>query len=372
MYALLLSVTALAPRVAVFGGSGFVGSRVCKTLVDSGCSVLSVSRAGQPPSWAAAEPWSKNVEWLSADMLAEERITLPLGRLDGAVSCVGNLRPSPEWEEFFGLHWDTPTMVRENGLINERIAEAAQQAGARRFSLVSVSSLSMFAFYGAIEGYIDGKLNAQAAVRQRFGDGACLVGPSLIYGGGRFPFLKLQEASLGSAISPAKAYIALIRALKASASTGFVPQDAATEVSLTPPVQVDLVARAVAAGVLGAVEDPSRLEQAEMVLPDGSAKVPCPDDLIDGSAGITKAAELFGTPEKLAAAARAFAASSDGGEGGAGAVTVDAAPKPEVPQSPSAFGTAAEGGLYGQKPWLFPWPPGIALVGFFVGAILYQ
>ena len=41
----------------------------------------------------------------------------------------------------------------------------------------------------------------------------------------------------------------------------------------------------------------------------------------------------------------------------------------DVPQSESAFGSAFEGALYGFRPMLFPFPPGIALVGSFAGAI---
>ena len=155
MAALVLSLPAFfalvaPPRIAVFGGSGFVGSRVCKTLVDAGCDVISISRAGRAPKWAAAQPWSAKVQWESADALTATR--LPIGGIDGAVSCVGNLRPSPEWEGFFGLQWDLEVMRLENGLVNERIAEAARAAGARRFVYVSVSSMSSYACAGALEG----------------------------------------------------------------------------------------------------------------------------------------------------------------------------------------------------------------------------
>ena len=73
------------PRIAVFGGSGFVGSRVCQTLADAGCSVVAVSRTGAPPAWADAQPWSRQVEWLAADALADgfAESELPIGRIDG-------------------------------------------------------------------------------------------------------------------------------------------------------------------------------------------------------------------------------------------------------------------------------------------------
>lgn len=63
-------VASVAPargkKVVVLGGNGFVGSRVCKALVDAGCEVVSVSRSGTPPSWAAGSDWVGSVTWSKA------------------------------------------------------------------------------------------------------------------------------------------------------------------------------------------------------------------------------------------------------------------------------------------------------------------
>ena len=78
------------------------------------------------------------------------------------------------------------TMRRENGEFNEAIAEAAVAVvGARRFVLASISSDLRDAYSGALEGYVDGKMTAEATARDRF-DGSCLiVGATLVCGGGR-------------------------------------------------------------------------------------------------------------------------------------------------------------------------------------------
>ena len=84
MLALCAATAATPPRIAVFGGSGFIGSRVCQTLTGAGCSVVSVSRTGAPPPWAAAQPWSRQVEWLAADALADGFAESDaVGRIDG-------------------------------------------------------------------------------------------------------------------------------------------------------------------------------------------------------------------------------------------------------------------------------------------------
>ena len=36
-------------KVAVFGGSGFVGRRIFRQLIYAGCEVVSISRSGKPP-----------------------------------------------------------------------------------------------------------------------------------------------------------------------------------------------------------------------------------------------------------------------------------------------------------------------------------
>ena len=41
-----------APHLLVFGGNGFVGSRVCERALASGLGVVSVSRSGAPPTRA--------------------------------------------------------------------------------------------------------------------------------------------------------------------------------------------------------------------------------------------------------------------------------------------------------------------------------
>jgi UDP-glucose 4-epimerase len=57
------------PICVVFGGSGFLGQRLCKELVAAGFNVRSVSRTGGPRG--EAMPWWSKVEWISADLGTE-------------------------------------------------------------------------------------------------------------------------------------------------------------------------------------------------------------------------------------------------------------------------------------------------------------
>jgi len=51
------------PKVLVFGGNGFVGSRVCEEALRTGLGVVSVNRSGAPRHRA---PWVDEVTWLQA------------------------------------------------------------------------------------------------------------------------------------------------------------------------------------------------------------------------------------------------------------------------------------------------------------------
>ncbi|KAL1987509.1 hypothetical protein VTN96DRAFT_3436 [Rasamsonia emersonii] len=61
-------------RIVVAGGSGFLGSRICKHAVARGWSVTSLSRSGEP-RWdvVTSSPekpgWANSVEWAKADIL---------------------------------------------------------------------------------------------------------------------------------------------------------------------------------------------------------------------------------------------------------------------------------------------------------------
>ena len=380
-------VSAAAPRVAVFGGSGFLGSRVCKTLVQSGCSVVSISRAGQPPAWAAKEPWSAQVRWRTGDLLSDTQV--PIGNIDLAVSCVGNMRPAPFWEPntFFGLHWDYDSMVRENGQVTEAIAHTAKTAGAQRFVYVSVFSATKWAYGGALEGYIDGKEAGELACRRVFGDeNVCFVGPSLIYGGARFASAGKLLAALCST-PPVRGNTRFFKALKIKAASGYAPNDAIGEVATAPPADVDAVATAVVAGLLQTLPEALRKDNEETLraenairLESGMMGTPLYTSvIIDGSDQINAVAKgEAGAPATLAAAAMGI----DGGAAGAdddamvavGGIDegrgAEAAEDGEAPwQSPSAFGAPSEGALMGFKPFLWPWPPAFLLAGFFGGAI---
>jgi len=49
------------PKLIVFGGNGFVGTRVCEEALQTGLAVVSINRSGAPKATAA---WTSDVEWV--------------------------------------------------------------------------------------------------------------------------------------------------------------------------------------------------------------------------------------------------------------------------------------------------------------------
>mmetsp|Transcript_1916 Transcript_1916/g.2661 ORF Transcript_1916/g.2661 Transcript_1916/m.2661 type:complete len:234 (+) Transcript_1916:49-750(+) len=167
------TTTANALRVGVFGGSGFIGRRVCRDLVGAGCEVVCLSRSPRPNS----ADWfqNTNVEWVQYNTSDADSLAI-----DAAVSCVGNLDPSKKWMGLWGLGWDDDIMWKENGEVNEQICRLAQKAGAKRFVFVSVSFEVAKMLEGPIVGYMNGKRNTEHVACELFGpDNTIVVGPSL-------------------------------------------------------------------------------------------------------------------------------------------------------------------------------------------------
>lgn len=50
------------PKLIVFGGNGFVGTRVCEEALNTGLAVVSISRSATPK---ASAHWTSQVDWVS-------------------------------------------------------------------------------------------------------------------------------------------------------------------------------------------------------------------------------------------------------------------------------------------------------------------
>ena len=74
-------------RLVVFGGTGFVGTRVVKAALAAGLRVTAVSRSGKP---SREDAELAGAEFVAADVLqGGERMERTLEGADAVISCVG-------------------------------------------------------------------------------------------------------------------------------------------------------------------------------------------------------------------------------------------------------------------------------------------
>ena len=230
----------MSTQVTVFGGTGFVGSRVCKILADKGASVTSVSKTGSIPKWCKDEEWTKSVQWKSADLLSgnEEAIDEACGNPSAVVSCVGVVGTDPD------------ILKKGNGDSNAAAFASAKRGGKlERAVYVSVSSevdackenwLPEF-----FKSYFDGKIIAEKAASDSVDDAknVCLVKPTFIYGGPDFGLLPPRvNFEYGSGVEELL-FLPPFKIL-ADITPGLI------KVALRPPVCVDSVAAACAKAAL--------------------------------------------------------------------------------------------------------------------------
>lgn len=167
-----------SPKVVVFGGSGFVGSRVTDLLVKAGYAVTSVSRSsqkdqiGKMQKFVGAAPGDVKYVQLDASTadLSENNL---LAGADAVISCVG-IVPGGE------------NQLAGNGAVNVRIAKAAKANASPRFVYISVASaLSDGPGKFLFGDYMKGKAEAEAAALEEFGSASSLIiKPAIIEGQG--------------------------------------------------------------------------------------------------------------------------------------------------------------------------------------------
>lgn len=91
LLAVLPLTAALVPpsNVVVFGGTGYVGSKVCERLIEKGFTVTGVSRRGMNPD--PSSPTLEQVQWVSGDATQYDEVQHYVTEADAVVHTVGLL-----------------------------------------------------------------------------------------------------------------------------------------------------------------------------------------------------------------------------------------------------------------------------------------
>ncbi|KAI5656362.1 hypothetical protein M9H77_25155 [Catharanthus roseus] len=212
-------------RIVVLGGSGFVGSAICKAAVSKGIEVVSLSRSGRP---SVSDSWVDQVTWKSGDVFYANWEEV----LAGATAVVSTL----------GGFGSEEQMQRINGEANVVAVNAAKDFGVPRFVLISVHDYNLPSFL-LTSGYFTGKRKAESEVLSKYPNSGVVLRPGFIYGKRRVDGFEIPLDLIGEPIE---------RLLNAAENfTKPLSSLPGSDLLLAPPVSVDDVAFA----VINAVRD---------------------------------------------------------------------------------------------------------------------
>ncbi|KAK8484253.1 hypothetical protein V6N13_097709 [Hibiscus sabdariffa] len=212
-------------RIVVLGGSGFVGSAICKAAVSKGIEVISLSRSGRP---TYSGSWVDQVNWIPGDVFYANWDEV----LVGATAVVSTL----------GGFGSEEQMKRINGEANVVAVNAAKDFGIPKFILISVHDYNLPSFLLS-SGYFTGKRKAESEVLSKYPSSGVVLRPGFIYGKRRVDGFELPLDLVGE---PLERILSAVENFTKPLSS--LP---ASDLILAPPVSVDDVAYA----VINAVRD---------------------------------------------------------------------------------------------------------------------
>eukprot|EP01024_Parvocaulis_polyphysoides_P031790 TRINITY_DN2863_c0_g2_i1.p1 TRINITY_DN2863_c0_g2~~TRINITY_DN2863_c0_g2_i1.p1 ORF type:complete len:387 (-),score=47.15 TRINITY_DN2863_c0_g2_i1:165-1325(-) len=205
------------PKLLVFGGNGFVGSRVCQEAINMGMGVVSINRSGRPKN--ISENWIENVDWVAGDAFDVTTYQSQLSGCTAAISTVGA----------FGSN---DFMLKINGQANINAINAAKEAGVPRFVFVGVHEYGFPDF--VLNGYFQGKKNAENCLKEVYGDQGVTLKPGFVSGSRRVGAVTLPLEYVGNPLQKILGYFPTKNISKVPlVGAGFVP-----------PVSVECLAKA--------------------------------------------------------------------------------------------------------------------------------
>ncbi|MCO5547794.1 hypothetical protein L7F22_001246 [Adiantum nelumboides] len=175
-------------KLLVLGGTGFVGTHVCKEALQRGLPVMSLSRSGRPK---LQESWTFEITWIQGSLFEPDKWKDVLKETSAVISCVGG----------FGSN---ETMRKINGDANIAAINAAHDSGVKRFVYISAFDFGFPSFI--LRGYYEGKKAAEDAIQIKFPYGGVILRPGFIYGDRQVGNMKIPLGVLGSPLETALKY----------------------------------------------------------------------------------------------------------------------------------------------------------------------
>ncbi|XBH69252.1 uncharacterized protein At1g32220, chloroplastic [Aegilops tauschii subsp. strangulata] len=167
-------------KLLVLGGSGFVGSHVCKEALERGFVVSSLNRSGKP---SISESWADKVIWNQGNLLEPASLEDSMDGVSAVVSCVGGFGSNSQ-------------MFKINGTANINAIRVAAEKGIKRFVYVSAADFGLVNYL--LQGYYEGKRAAEAELLSKFTYGGVILRPGFIHGTRRVGNVNIPLGLVGS------------------------------------------------------------------------------------------------------------------------------------------------------------------------------
>jgi nucleoside-diphosphate-sugar epimerase len=164
------------PSVVIYGGNGFVGCQIAKTLHSRGAIVSCVSRTGAIPAHLHNSKWAQSITWVQGDALKPDPDLLD--GMDALITVVG----SPPIPTFSAKAYQRQLTM--NGKTNTTVIKAAADAGISRVILLGakIPSLIDSSWFAYALGKRQGKHAAFEFSKSSQNHSAVVVQPGAIYG----------------------------------------------------------------------------------------------------------------------------------------------------------------------------------------------
>eukprot|EP01060_Flectonema_neradi_P009597 TRINITY_DN16835_c0_g1_i1.p1 TRINITY_DN16835_c0_g1~~TRINITY_DN16835_c0_g1_i1.p1 ORF type:complete len:422 (+),score=30.88 TRINITY_DN16835_c0_g1_i1:92-1357(+) len=154
----------------VAGGSGFIGSNVCKEAIRTGFEVISLSRTGRPEH--IKEKWVDRVQWVKGDVMHGDTYKAQLRESTNVVSCIGK----------FGIGRNN-SVYEANADTNIYLAHltASECPKLTKFGYISAFQYSMWA-QKPFQSYYNSKMKAEVIIQSLFPKKYFLLRPNWVFG----------------------------------------------------------------------------------------------------------------------------------------------------------------------------------------------
>lgn len=169
-------------RIFVMGGSGFIGSAICRAAVQHGVKVTSLSRSGRPIGQGA--PWMDRVDWIVGDALQPETYEAQAREATTLVHAVGSLTADGGYKSILGKSSSQTSSGARVSLdqINRdtalALAEACDDGTERGFLFLSAAVQPPL----ADPCYLSSKRQVEAALIAQQNLRPIIFRPGLVYG----------------------------------------------------------------------------------------------------------------------------------------------------------------------------------------------